>query len=312
MSPAVSIILPTYDRLPLLREAVASVLAQTVEDWELFVVDDGSTDGTVEWVASLGDSRIVAIPQEHTGNRSRMRNLGAARARAEWLAFLDSDDFWEPNKLEVQLGRLGTHPHCRWSCTGVRFIDGVGAPIAQRAGKPYEAHSGWILEKLLTFRAAATMPTLMVHRSLFDEVGGFDEGFMLREDYEFELRLAQRSEIHALAESLTVVRHHSGRTSSSKRVADLHRGTEMVYRKVGRTTSDPRIRALCRRLCASQLSHQARALSKDGEHALALAAVRRALLDAPLAGDVWRSTASCLLRALRTARVTDSSTERVA
>src|SRR6476660_2754599 len=65
MSPAVSIILPTYDRLPLLRDAVASVLAQTVQDWELFVVDDGSTDGTVEWLESLGDPRIVAIPQEH-------------------------------------------------------------------------------------------------------------------------------------------------------------------------------------------------------------------------------------------------------
>src|SRR6185503_16171955 len=156
------------------------------------------------------------------------------------------------------------HPNRRWSCTGIRFIDIDGNPISQRAGAPYRAQSGWILEKLLMFEAAATMPTLMVQRSLFDEIGGFDEQLLLREDYDFELRLAARSEIHALEDALTVVRHHEGRTSRSKRLAELHRGTELVYRKIARLIPTPRIRAICRRQCGIQLAHRARALSQEG------------------------------------------------
>src|SRR6185436_773536 len=73
MSPVVSIILPTYDRLPLLREAVGSVLAQTVTDWELIVVDDGSSDGSADWIESLDDRRVQVIREAHSGNRSRLR-----------------------------------------------------------------------------------------------------------------------------------------------------------------------------------------------------------------------------------------------
>jgi len=299
MSPVVSIVLPTYNRLPLLRETVASVLAQTLKDWELLVVDDGSTDDTVAWLESLDDGRVAVLRESHTANRSRLRNLGVARSRAPWIAFLDSDDLWLPEKLAVQLERLSAHPTCRWSCTGVRFVDGEGNPITQRAGPPYRAQSGWLLERLLTFTAAATMTTLIVHRSLFDEVGGFDESFLFREDYEFELRLAARSEIHALEETLTVVRHHEARTSRSKPVAELHRASEMVFRKVESGTTDARIRAICRRQRAAQLVSRARALSGDGEHRQAFASAGRAIWHAPFAAETWRSAASCALRLLR-------------
>jgi glycosyltransferase involved in cell wall biosynthesis len=299
MSPVVSIVVPTYNRLPLLRETVASVLAQTLTDWELMVVDDGSTDDTVTWLESLDDARITVVRDAHTANRARLRNLGVARSRATWIAFLDSDDLWLPEKLATQLDRLSAHPHCRWSCTGVQFIDGEGNPIAQRAGAPYRAQSGWILEQLLTFTAAATMPTLIVHRSLFDDIGGFDETFLLREDYEFELRLAARSEIHALEEALTVVRHHAARTSNSKRVAELHRASEMVFRKVASWATDARVRAICRRQCASQLVSRARALSSEGEHREALASAGRAIRQAPFVVETWRSAARCALRVFR-------------
>jgi glycosyltransferase involved in cell wall biosynthesis len=299
MSPVVSIVLPTYNRLPLLRETVASVFAQTLKDWELIVVDDGSTDDTVAWLESLDDSRVVVVRQSHTANRSRLRNLGVARSRAPWIALLDSDDLWLPEKLATQLDRLSAHPNCRWSCTGVRFIDGAGNPIAQRAGPTYRAQSGWILEQLLTFTAAATMTTLIVHRSLFDEVGGFDEAFLFREDYEFELRLAAHSEIHALEEALTVVRHHPARTSKSKPVAELHRASEMVFRKVSSGTSDARIRGICRRQCAMQLASRARVLSGEGEYRAALASAVDAIREAPFAVETWKSAASCILRPLR-------------
>jgi glycosyltransferase involved in cell wall biosynthesis len=295
-SPAVSIVLPTYDRLEYLKEAVGSVLAQTFTDWELIVVDDGSTDDTRRWLAAISDPRVVVVPLGHTGNRSLVRNCGVARARGSWIAFLDSDDLWAPEKLAIQLEHLASNPTRRWSCTAVSFIDGRGLPTAQRAGPPYRAQSGWILEGLLRFTAAATMPTLVVHRSLFDEVGGFDESVLEREDYELELRLAARSEIHALADVLTIVRQHDGRTSGSRRVADLYRANETVFRKVARTTDDKKIKSICRRQCAVQLTSQARALSHDGEHWAALMSSGRAIRETPFTRGVWRSAAGCTIR----------------
>jgi glycosyltransferase involved in cell wall biosynthesis len=294
--PTVSIVLPTYDRLAYLKEAVQSVLAQTVADWELIVVDDGSTDDTAAWLESLVEPRITVVRQAHTGNRSRLRNLGVERARARWIAFLDSDDLWHPDKLAVQLEQLAANPTRRWSCTGIRFIDGQGAPVPQRSGTPYVAQSGWILEQLLTFKAAATTPTVMVEKSLLDEVGGFDEAFLLREDYELEVRLAARAEILALAEELTVVRHHPGRTSTGKRVADLHGGTALVFRKAAQAAANRRVRALCRGQCARQLVRRARVLSRDGEHGAAFRSVAGAIREAPFAPEVWRSAAGCVLR----------------
>src|ERR1700742_4409771 len=103
MPPAVSIILPTYNRLRFLPEAVQSVLGQTTADWELIVVDDGSTDESVTWLESLRDPRISILRTRHTGNRSALRNLGVARTSGPWIAFIDSDDRWHPEKLRRQL-----------------------------------------------------------------------------------------------------------------------------------------------------------------------------------------------------------------
>jgi glycosyltransferase involved in cell wall biosynthesis len=297
--PTVSIVIPTYQRLDYLKEAVESVFAQTYTDWELIVVDDGSTDGTAQWLESLGDARVVVITVQHTGNPSRVRNIGVARGTGEWIAFLDSDDLWAREKLTRQLASLAEQPSRRWSCTGVSFIDANGDAIAQRAGAPYSAHSGWILEKLITFAAAATMPTLMVRRSLFDEIGGFDESVILRQDYDLELRLAARDEIHALPDALTLVRHHDGRTTSNRRVADLHDANELVIRRVARSTESARIRALCRRQCAVQLVQLARLRSLEGDHRGALTAATKAIRDAPFTSLPWRSAAGSMLRWLR-------------
>jgi hypothetical protein len=113
------------------------------------------------------------------------------------------------------------------------------------------------------------------------------------------LRLAVHSEIHALPEALTIMRDHAGRTSSGARVAELHRWTIAVFRKVALTTTHEKIRALARRQSGVQLAQAARALSLDGEHGAALASVGRAIRNAPFTRTVWRSAVSCVVRALR-------------
>jgi glycosyltransferase involved in cell wall biosynthesis len=118
----------------MLREAVESVLGQTFADWELIVVDDGSTDDSREYVLSLHDLRVQLVSIAHSGSAAWARNTGIARARGEWIAFLDSDDLWTASKLERQLDALRAQPGCQWSCTGFSFIDENGEPTHQRSG----------------------------------------------------------------------------------------------------------------------------------------------------------------------------------
>jgi glycosyltransferase involved in cell wall biosynthesis len=243
--PAVSVILPTYNRGQFLRDAVESVLRQTFTDWELIVVDDGSTDDTCAFVLGLQDARVQLVPIAHSGSPAWARNAGLARARGEWIAFLDSDDLWMASKLECQLAELRAHPNCQWSCTGFGFVDENGAPTHQRAGDPYRAQSGQILEPLLAFTAIASTSTLMVRRSLLDDVGGFDEALLSREDYDLMLRLACQWQIWALSEPLTLIREHASRTTRARRPAELYGWNERVFRKAAASATDRRIRSLC-------------------------------------------------------------------
>src|SRR5262245_57747116 len=105
--PSVSVIIPTYNRRDFIREALASVLAQTCQDFELIVVDDGSTDGTEEIVREFPGARYVF--QENQGV-SAARNVGAALSQGELIAFLDSDDFWQPEKLAAQAAFFAAQP----------------------------------------------------------------------------------------------------------------------------------------------------------------------------------------------------------
>ena len=103
--PLVSIVVPTYNRLAYLRQAVQSVFDQTYRQWELIVVDDGSTDGTAAYVASLG-GRVRALTLPRRGGAARARNAGVGAARGAYVAFLDSDDLWLPEKLAIQMAGL--------------------------------------------------------------------------------------------------------------------------------------------------------------------------------------------------------------
>jgi len=107
MKPFVSVIIPTFNRLRLLKETVESVRNQTFRDFEIIVVNDGSADGTSEWLSCQSDLR--AINQENKGIATS-RNVGAAAAQGQWLAFLDHDDMWEPQKLHVQAEFVQKNP----------------------------------------------------------------------------------------------------------------------------------------------------------------------------------------------------------
>ena len=295
--PTVSVVLPTYGRLPLLREAVVSVIGQTFSDWELIVVDDGSTDGTREYLEAIDDPRVRPLSLEHRGITSA-RSSGLGPARGKWVAFLDSDDLWLPRKLELQLCRLAEQPTCRWSYTAYSLVDTEGAPLPERSSLLPRPVSGNILEPMLRFKVSTPVQTMLVQRSLIDEIGGFDAAIPFLSDYDFALRLAARGEACALPESLTLIREHAARASSNLRDADLYADQEQSFRKAAAAATNRKLRVLCLRQCAVQLARQASALSREGLHTAALAALARAIRITPFKKTIWRTAVGCMVRAM--------------
>ncbi len=295
--PEVSIILPTWNRLPLLRKAVDSVLAQTHRDFELVVVDEDSTDGTRDYIEAIADSRVRRIRCEHRGDLTAARSEGLRHVRGEWVAFLDSDDLWLPEKLALQLHRLAAHRCCQWSYTGYSIIDADEKPLPEKSNLLHRPVSGHILESMLKFDVAASIVTILVQRSLIEEIGGFDDSIPIRSDFDCMLRLAARSEVCALPENLALVREHAGRTTAQLHPLDLYVDGERVFRKAAAAATDRRIRALCQRQRAVQLAEQARVQSREGSHRAAFSTLGRALHTGFFNRALWRVAAGCAARA---------------
>jgi glycosyltransferase involved in cell wall biosynthesis len=197
----VSVTIPTYNRAAWVTEAVASVQAQTYRDFELLVVDDGSTDETGETLASSGDE-IKVLRREERGGVSAARNLGARAASGDWLAFLDSDDLWLPDKLALQVEYLRAHPDlaiCQTGETWIRNGVRVNPPETCRkaGGNIFLASLG---------RCLVSPSAVMLHRRLFEDLGGFDESLPAAEDYDLWLRIAWRHPVGLVPEPLVIKR----------------------------------------------------------------------------------------------------------
>jgi len=200
MAPLVSVIIPTYNRAALVAEALASVQAQTFRDYEVVVVDDGGTDGTWEVLSGCREIRVLRHP--HRRGVSAARNTGINAARGQWLAFLDSDDLWLPDKLARQMAYLTTRPHL---CLGQ--TDETWVRRGARVNKPlsHRKVAGWIFLPSLS-RCMVSPSAAMVHRRLFQDHGAFDETLPAAEDYDLWLRLTWRYEVGLVDEPLVIKR----------------------------------------------------------------------------------------------------------
>ncbi len=194
----ISVIIPTFNRAGLLQKAASSVLAQSFKDLELIIVDDGSGDETPSVVESFKDRRIIYCRQENKGV-SAARNLGLSASRGEYVAFLDSDDYWLPEKLRLQ------HEFMRE--TG--FMISQTGEIWVRSGNrvnPMNKHaklSGWIFEKSLDI-CLVSPSCVMMDRALVHKGYYFDEKLMACEDYDLWLRISLNYPLGFLPIDLTV------------------------------------------------------------------------------------------------------------
>ena len=220
----VSVIIPAFNRAHKVLRAVSSVLSQTFTDFEIIVIDDGSVDETVELLSGFKD-RITLIRHPENMGVSAARNSGIRASRSPLIAFLDSDDYWMPEKLETQVRYFMEHPDvliCQteeiWMRNGVRV-------------NPWKKHvkpSGEIFERSLKL-CVVSPSAVMIRRSVFDEIGLFDEEFPVCEDYDLWLRIGCRHPIHLINSYLLIKEGgHADQLSSMLKGMDRFRIKAMI------------------------------------------------------------------------------------
>lgn len=193
--PTVSVIITTFERRHFLKEALASVLAQDYDDNEVIVIDDGSTDGSGEETLGLP----VRYLWKENGGISSARNAGLDMARGEYIAFLDVDDLWKKKKLSTQMRvmeRMGTL---------LSYTDEIWIRNGERLNQKlrHRKYSGCIFEHCLPL-CIISPSSAVIHRSVFDAVGGFDESLPVCEDYDMWLRITARYPVTFIEKPLIV------------------------------------------------------------------------------------------------------------
>ncbi|HTW08972.1 MAG TPA: glycosyltransferase family A protein [Acidimicrobiales bacterium] len=221
----VSVVIPTYNRRDLVVQAVKSALAQSYEDLSCVVVDNGSTDGTREELSALGDSRVKILSEGRPLGGAGARNVGIAASRqARWVAFLDSDDLWAPDKLERQLAALEASPQALWSTTACVDIGpdlNVRNALRLTSGRAVGDKILGAMEVLDLLKEDNRLPagnsTVLASRELLDNAGGYDAALATCDDWDLWLRLARRSPLAYLDHPLAAYRIWDGQSSSDEK-----------------------------------------------------------------------------------------------
>lgn len=202
--PRISVVIPTYNHDRYIGACIESVLGQTYRDFEVIVVDDGSTDGTARVVSEYGDQ--VRYLHKENGGTSSALNAGIEAARGEYLAWLSSDDRYAPTKLAKQIAQLETHPQLRISHTAFHHTDKNGVILKTSILTPQEAAS--ISVATLLKGNPVNGSSILFHRSCVERVGTFDESLQGTEDWEMWIRLAGCYQFGYVPEPLLFYRWH--------------------------------------------------------------------------------------------------------
>lgn len=209
----ISVVIPTFNRETLVMGAIDSLRNQTYKNLEIIVVDDCSTDNTQSRIENERDPRIVYVRHEYNQGGSQARNTGIQRATGEYIAFLDSDDQWLPEKLEKQMKLFNKNSNVGVVYTGVKNITGTtirSVIIPQYRGR--------ILLDLLKKNCVGTTSTVIIKKNLLLETGGFDPELPSCQDWDLWVRLAQITEFDAVSEALVLFNEHEGdRITTNKR-----------------------------------------------------------------------------------------------
>jgi glycosyltransferase involved in cell wall biosynthesis len=229
----VSVVVPTYNCADALSRTIESVLAQTLDDFELLIIDDASTDETEAVVTGYDDPRIHFFRHDTNRGGSAARNTGIEHACGRYVAFLDADDEWLPQKLERQVACLGARDdkwiaaYCGFDRIRAGRSSGLRRAIATRLGGPENTRKeggAELIDDSLLLNGFSTggMSTLLVERAVVDAMGGFDESFQRRQDWEFRTRLLKRGKLAYVDEVLVRKRGSGKPAAETVERASLH------------------------------------------------------------------------------------------
>ena len=198
--PFFTVIIPTYNRAVLLARAIQSVLRQTFTDFELIVVDDHSTDGTASVVENIDDTRVIYMVNGRAKGSAGAKNTGVARSRADWIAFLDDDDYWLPEKLERQHQKIMSVDD-GFGLVYTLSSDLKDGMLLNRREKPVE---GFVFLDMLFNDYIGTASCVAVRKRAVEHVGGFDERFPSKVDTDLYIRLAKNYKVACIREVLAI------------------------------------------------------------------------------------------------------------
>lgn len=285
ITPTVSIVIPAYNRAGTIRSAIESVLRQTYTDFEVLIVDDGSTDDTMAKVAEISDPRIRMLANPENMGAGAARNTGIDHAKGVWIAFQDSDDEWLPEKLQKQMQLLTAKGADHIACyCGLLVVGQLNQSQHERRQVLYIPDSklarvdGDISRTVLSTNPASTQ-TLVIRRDIIKAIGGFDEDLPALEDWEYVLRLAQQGSFAFVDEPLVLQFFSDNSLTRSQ----LNRATALLgilEKHQALWQAHPRIHAQQYRSAAGEFR-------RSGDFSAARAAIAKARRILPFAPMLW-------------------------
>ena len=289
-NPLVSIITPTFNRADFIDQAINSVLAQTYSNFELLIVDDGSTDNTRNLIEpKLEDSRVHYVYQENQG-QSIARNHALARTRGEFVCFLDSDNYWATDKLEKQIEIFRAHPDYDVVYGDIIIIDEAGREVSR---KNMQRHSGRIASHMIRDNCVS-MNTAMVRSQCFDKLGFMSGKRRVADDYDLWLRFSARFRFLYVPEYFAYYRVMEDQISSDKtrRFDSNWQIINDFRRDFPNAMSEKEFDAGF----AAFHARKARYLTSQGSKKEALTEMLKALKLGPFRKSSWRSLGAVLLK----------------
>jgi glycosyltransferase involved in cell wall biosynthesis len=229
--PLVSVIIAAYNSENIIIETIDSVLSQTLSDLEIIVIDDGSTDNTCQRIREIADSRIKLFPYQN-GGVAKARNRGIAKAQGEYIAFLDHDDLWKPNKLKAQVSALEKSADAGVAYSWTINMYSEENPVRYAKLSPVYVE-GNVYSQILLYNFVGSGSNLLARREAIESVGEFDPTPLSNEDWDYYIRLAAKWSFVVVPEYHVIYRHTAN--SMSSQVQRLEQGGTILVEKAYQT-----------------------------------------------------------------------------
>ena len=269
----VSVIIPVFNGERFIREAIQSVMDQTYPPLEIIVVDDGSSDKTADIVRHLSGARPILYRRQSNQGAAAARNAGVSLAQGEWIAFLDADDVWYPEKLAIQVEHFKTYPDVPFFYSDMDIIDDEGkvrqqAFLTEVLRQRRERAKKDLVSIIFGDRPFPYPSTVVLRKDVFTQSGGFDPAFELNDHEDFDLfaRVALAAPIHFIDQSLVKYRRHAAQTL----VARTENRKKNFFKLLGGLwqiwTPEPEKQILLLQHYMHLYSHRARECLKRGDY----------------------------------------------